>query len=85
VAGGGHDTVVDGPDFLSQVLSELTGVSNDDNTTLERLNSLGQSTQGVTVQVVGRLVKNDDVGTLPRASGQDDLDTLTPLVLFPRL
>jgi len=62
---GGHDTVVDGPDFLSQVLSELAGVSNDNNTTLERLDSLGKGTEGVTVEVVSRLVKDDKVGTLP--------------------
>lgn len=76
VAGGSHETVVDGPDFLGQVLSELTGVSNDDNTTLEGLDGLGESTKGVTVEVVGGLVKNDDVGTLPRASGENDLNTL---------
>lgn len=76
VSGGGHDTVVDGPDFLSQVLSELTGVSNDNNTTLEGLDSLGEGTERVTVEVVSRLVKDDKVGTLPRASGENDLNTL---------
>jgi len=77
VAGRSHQTVVDGPDFLGQVLSELTGVSDDDNTTLEGLQGLGQSTQGVTVQVVSRLIQDDDVGTLPRAGSKDNLDTLT--------
>jgi len=76
VAGGGHETVVDGPDFLSEVLSELTGVGNDDNTTLEGLDGLGESTKGVTVEVVGGLVEDDNVGTLPRASGKNNLDTL---------
>ncbi|KAF3396471.1 hypothetical protein F1880_007236 [Penicillium rolfsii] len=77
VTGGSHETVVNGPNFLSEVLSELTGVSNDDNTTLEGLDGLGEGTEGVTVQVVGRLVKDNDVGALPRAGGEDDLDTLT--------
>lgn len=77
MTGRSHLTVDDGPDFLGEVLSELTGVSDDDDTTLEALQSLGQSTQGVTVQVVSRLIKDDDVGTLPRAGSKDDLDTLT--------
>ncbi|KAK1245414.1 hypothetical protein MKX08_005043 [Trichoderma sp. CBMAI-0020] len=76
VAGRSHLAVHDSPDFLSQVLGELSRVSNDDNTTLELLQGLGQSTQRVTIQIVGRLVKDDQVGSLPRASGQDSLDTL---------
>lgn len=71
-----HLSVHDSPDFFGQVLSELLGVSNDDNTTLKGLESLGQSTEGVTVEVVGRLVEDDQVRSLPRAGGEDDLDTL---------
>ncbi|TLD24339.1 hypothetical protein PspLS_06344 [Pyricularia sp. CBS 133598] len=77
VAGRRHLTVNDSPDFLSQVLGELRRVSDDDDTTLELLERLGQSTKRVTVQVVSRLVKDDQVRTLPRAGGEDDLDTLT--------
>ncbi|GFF58995.1 hypothetical protein IFM46972_11263 [Aspergillus udagawae] len=77
VAGRSHLAVHDSPDFLGQVLGELTGVGNDNDTTLERLESLGQGTQRVTVEVVGGLVEDDDVRTLPRAGGEDDLDTLT--------
>lgn len=77
MAGRSHLSVNNSPDFLSEVLSELTGVSNDDNTTLEGLDSLGKGTQGVTVQVVGGLVQDDDMRTLPRAGGKDNLDTLT--------
>ncbi|TFB05190.1 hypothetical protein CCMA1212_003081 [Trichoderma ghanense] len=76
VAGRSHLAVHDSPDFLSQVLGELGRVSDDDDTTLELLQGLGQGTQRVTVQVVGRLVKDDQVGSLPRASSQDSLDTL---------
>ena len=77
VTGRSHAAVHDSPDFLSQVLGELGRVSDDNNTTLEGLDGLGQGTEGVTVEVVGGLVKNDQVRTLPRASGKDDLDTLT--------
>ena len=76
VAGGGHATVLDSPDFLSKVLGELGRVSDDDDTTLERLDGLGKSTKGVTIEVVGGLVEDDQVRTLPRAGGEDDLDTL---------
>ncbi|ROV98021.1 hypothetical protein VMCG_07082 [Cytospora schulzeri] len=77
VSGRSHLAVQDGPDLLSQVLGELGVVSNDDDTTLELLDGLGQGTERVTVQVVGGLVKDDQVGSLPRASSQDNLDTLT--------
>jgi hypothetical protein len=65
VTGRCHATVHDGPDFLSEVGSELGRVSNDDNTTLEGLDGLGKGTKGVTVEVVSGLVKNDQVRTLP--------------------
>lgn len=77
VTRGSHLAVHDSPDFLSKVLGELGGVSNDDDTTLERLDGLGKGTERVTVKVVGGLVEDDQVRTLPRASGENDLDTLT--------
>ncbi|CEI62809.1 unnamed protein product [Fusarium venenatum] len=77
VAGRSHPSVHDGPDLLSQVLGELSRVGNDDDTTLELFESLGQGTERVTVKIVGRLIKNDKMGSLPRASSQDSLDTLT--------
>ncbi|KAI6776795.1 hypothetical protein HG530_000740 [Fusarium avenaceum] len=77
VAGRSHHTVHDGPDLLSQVGGELGGVGNDDDTTLELLQGLGQGTEGVTIKVVGRLVKDDKMRSLPRAGGKDSLDTLT--------
>jgi selenophosphate synthetase-related protein len=46
-------------------------VGNDNDTTLESLESLGQGTQRVTVEIVGGLVEDDDVRTLPRAGGED--------------
>lgn len=77
VAGRSHLAIHDGPDFLGEVLSELAGVSDDDDTALKRLESLRQGTQGVAVEVVGGLVEDNDVGTLPRASGKNALDTLS--------
>lgn len=77
MTGRSHLTVHDSPDFLSKILGEFSRVSNDDDTTLELLQGLGQGTERVTVQVVGRLVKDDQVRSLPRASSQDSLDTLT--------
>jgi hypothetical protein len=65
VTGRCHATVADGPDFLSELLGELSRVSNDDNTTLEGLDGLGKGTERVTVEVVGGLVKNDQMRTLP--------------------
>ncbi|KAL5694002.1 hypothetical protein EMGR_003808 [Emarellia grisea] len=56
---------------IYHVLGELTGVGNDNDTTLESLESLGQGTQRVTVEIVGGLVEDDDVRTLPRAGGED--------------
>lgn len=77
MTGRSHLAVHDSPDFLGQVLGELTGVSDDDNTTLEGLEGLGKGTKRVTVEVVGGFVKNDHVRALPRAGGKHDLDTLT--------
>ncbi|PTD06759.1 hypothetical protein FCULG_00006734 [Fusarium culmorum] len=51
VAGRSHLAVHDGPDLLSQVLGELSRVSNDDDTTLELLQGLGKSTERVTVKI----------------------------------
>ncbi|TKW55191.1 hypothetical protein CTA1_1265 [Colletotrichum tanaceti] len=76
VAGRRHLAVHDGPDLLRDVLGELGRVGNNDDTTLELLEGLGQGTERVTVEVVGGLVEDDQVGTLPGAGGEDDLDTL---------
>lgn len=73
----GHLSVNNSPNLLSDVLGELSRVSNDDNTTLEVDKSLGESTKGITIQVVSWLIENDQVRTLPRAGGEDDLDTLS--------
>ena len=74
--GGSHLAVQDSPDFLSQTLGELGAVGNDDHTTLEPLESTGQGTKGVAIEVVGGLVEDDQVRALPRASGEHNLDTL---------
>src|SRR5437667_5797181 len=52
VSGRLHFAVHNSPHLLGQVFGELSRVSNDDHTTLEGLESLGQGTERVTVEVV---------------------------------
>lgn len=77
VAGRSHLAVHDSPDFLSEILGEFSAVSDDNDTTLELLESLGQGTQRVTVEVVCGFIENNEMGALPRAGSEDNLDTLT--------
>lgn len=76
VAGRRHLAVDDGPDLLGEILGELGRVRDDDDTALEGLQRLGERAEGVAVEVVGRLVEDDQVRTLPRAGRKHDLDTL---------
>ena len=52
-------------------------MSDDDNTALKGLEGLGQGAKGVSVEVVGGLVEDNQVRSLPRAGSKDDLDTLS--------
>mmetsp|Transcript_17955 Transcript_17955/g.26472 ORF Transcript_17955/g.26472 Transcript_17955/m.26472 type:complete len:252 (+) Transcript_17955:270-1025(+) len=52
-------------------------VGNDNDTTLELLNSLSEGTQRLSVEVVGRLVKNENMGLVPHGSGDHDLNLLS--------
>ena len=52
-------------------------MSNDDNTTSELAKGLGESTKRISVEVVGRLIKDNQMGALPSGSSKADLDTLT--------
>jgi hypothetical protein len=77
VAGRSHDTIHNGPDLLGKILGELGGMGNDDNTTLESLDSSRQSSKRVSIQIVGRLIKDDKMGSLPGTGGKHKLDLLT--------
>ena len=77
MAGRCHLAVHDSPHLLSQVFCELSAVGNDDDTTLELLQGLGEGAERVAVKIVGRLVEDDQMGTLPRAGRKNNLDTLT--------
>ena len=45
--------------------------------TLESLDGGGKGTEGVTIQEIGRLVEDDDVGKIPETSSQHHLHLLT--------
>lgn len=77
MSGRNHLSVIDSPDFVSELLSELSRVGDDNNSTLELLESLGESAERVSVQVVGWLVEDDDVWLQPGTCSQDQLDLLT--------
>ena len=77
MARGRHLPVQDGPDLFGEILGELGRVSDDDDTTLESLERLGERTERVAIEVVGRLVEYDEMRSLPGAGSQDDLDPLS--------
>jgi hypothetical protein len=52
-------------------------VRDDEDTTLEALEGLDEGSERLTIEVVGRLVETDDVGTTPGGSTENDLDLLT--------
>jgi len=77
VTGDGQDTSDNGPLLDSDLISELAVVGNNDNSTTELLDGQGQSTKGVTIQVVGGLVQDQQMGVKPHGGGKDDLDLLS--------
>ena len=58
-------------------LRELSVMRDTQDTTLKVLQGLDQGGEGLSVQVVGRLIQTDDVGLSPGSGTQDDLDLLT--------
>lgn len=70
-------SVAHGPHFGTDRLGELAVVRNDEDSSLERLEGRDERRERLSVEVVGRLVEDDDVGTTPRGSGEDDLDLLS--------
>ena len=69
---GVHD-----PGLGAKLLAELVVVGNDDNTTVEGLNGTGKGTEGLAIEVVGGLIKDEDMRLVPHGSGKDDLDLLS--------
>lgn len=70
-------TIPHGPDFLADRLGEVARVSDDEHTTLERLECTDESGERLAIEIVGRLVQGEDVGTTPGGGTKDDLDLLT--------
>lgn len=77
MTGRSHDTVKDSPDLLSEILGELSGMSNDNNTTLKALDSSRKSSKRVSIEIVGRLIEDDKMGSLPGTGGKHKLDLLS--------
>lgn len=72
-----HTAVIDVPLLRAQGANELFVVRNEDNTTLEVADGDGETTKGVTIQEVGRLVKHQKMGVVPHGTSDDDLDLLS--------
>ena len=73
----GDAAVDDVPGLGGESANELFVMGDHDDTTLEVADGDGETTEGVTIQEVSRLVKNQHVGVVPHGTGNDDLDLLT--------
>lgn len=65
------------PDLGADRLGELAVVRDDEDTTLVRLEGGDQRGERFSIEVVGRLVEDNDVRSAPGRRGEDDLDLLT--------
>jgi hypothetical protein len=72
-----HTSSLDVPLLRAEGTNELFVVGNHNDTTLVVTDSDGETTEGVTVQEVGRFVKDEKMGVVPHGTGKDDLDLLT--------
>mmetsp|Transcript_25501 Transcript_25501/g.30949 ORF Transcript_25501/g.30949 Transcript_25501/m.30949 type:complete len:419 (+) Transcript_25501:213-1469(+) len=69
--------VLQHPCLRAELRAELIIVGDHDNTSLEDPDGSSQCAQRVAVQVVGRLVKDDNMRLVPHSSGQHNLHLLT--------
>jgi hypothetical protein len=69
---GVHD-----PGLGAKLLAKLVVVGNNDNTAVEGLDGTSEGSKGLTIKVVGGLVKDEDVRLVPHGSGKNDLDLLS--------
>ena len=77
VSRGGKVTVSHSPDFGTDRLGELSVVSNDEDTSFEGLEGRDEGGERFSVQVVGRLIEDDNVGSSPGSGSENDLDLLS--------
>merc|ERR1719240_731212 len=64
------------PLLLAHTVGELHVVADDHHAALEVFQPLDKGAQAITVEVVGRLIQDDDVGVLPAGCADHDLDPL---------
>lgn len=72
----GHAAVSDVPLLWAEGADELLVMGNHHDTTLVVADGDGKTTEGVTVQEIGRLVEDEEMGVVPHGAGEDDLDLL---------
>ena len=70
-------TGIHDPSFGAQLTNEFIVVRNDHDTAVEFFNGTSQGTEGFAVQVVGGLVKNNNVRLHPHGGGQNNLHLLS--------
>ena len=78
VAGSAGDLAVDDPPLLrAERGDELLVMGDDNDTTLELADGVRETTKGLAIEVIGRLVEDEEMGVVPHGAGDDDLDLLT--------
>merc|ERR1712193_57917 len=60
--------------LCSDAIAEFLVVRNDEDTSFVVLDCQHQRTKTFAIQVIGRLVQDEDVRVLPHGSGQHDFD-----------
>lgn len=71
---GTYHAILDMPLFVARSLDELFIMGDDYHAPLERGNAGGEGAEGIAVQVVCRLVKNNQVRVVPEGGREDKLD-----------
>lgn len=69
--------VLDKPEVIHERLHEFFVMGNHDNTALEALDSMTQTTERISVQEIGRLIEDQDVWFNPHGCRNDNLDLLS--------
>lgn len=72
----GDASISDVPLLGAERANKLLVMGNHDDTTLVVADSNSETTEGVTVQEIGRLVEDEEMGVIPHGACEDDLDLL---------
>mmetsp|Transcript_3544 Transcript_3544/g.8991 ORF Transcript_3544/g.8991 Transcript_3544/m.8991 type:complete len:242 (-) Transcript_3544:2189-2914(-) len=65
------------PHLRADLVNELRVVRDDDHAAIVRVDRLGHGAERIPIEVVRRLVENDDVGRVPHRRREHDLDLLS--------